>query len=132
MKGLDRVLMVMPLLAVPLPVVAVGPQVVRVLPGYACMMLNLTERQYMDPATHVPVRSEPQVNAPQVGLASGTIAVPTPVREQNGFMEALFPTGQTVWIESKMLRPYHSLSDPTAKCIPALMSNGRIGFTYSH
>jgi hypothetical protein len=31
-----------------------------------------------------------------------------------------------------MLRPYHSLGDPTAKCVPAMLSNGKPGFDYTH
>jgi hypothetical protein len=83
--------------------------------------LNLTEQQFLNPSAHVPVRSEPAASAPEVGWAATNVAVRDPPQIVNGFVEALFPNGATVWIESRMLRPYHSLGDPTAKCVPFVM-----------
>lgn len=111
---------------------AQGLHVVGPLPGYACMMLNLTEQQYMDGSVRVPVRAAPAPTAQDIGFAATTVAVRAPENIVNGFAEALFPTGQTVWIAANMLRPYHNLSDPTMKCAPAKLSNGRPGFSYTH
>ena len=108
------------------------PHPVRPLPGYKCMMLNLTEQQFLNPSVHVPVRSEPAASAPEVGWAATNVAVRDPPHIVNGFAEALVPNGATVWIESRMLRPYHSLGDPTAKCVPSVMSDGTPGFAYPH
>jgi hypothetical protein len=105
---------------------------VRPLPGYKCMMLNLTEQQFLDSSVRVPVRSEPAASAPKVGWAATNVAVREPLHIVNGFTQALFPNGATVWIESRMLRPYHSLGDPTAKCVPSVMSDGTPGFAYPH
>ena len=99
------------------------------LPGYKCMVLNLSEEQAKDFNVHVPVRAQPAANAPEVGWAAATVAVRDPLHVVNGFTEALFPTGATVWIASNMLRPY---SDSHAKCVPSLMSNGKPGFAYPH
>ena len=99
------------------------------LPGYKCMVLNLSEQQAKDFNVHVPVRGQPAANAPEVGWAAATVAVRDPPHVVNGFTEALFPTGATVWIASNKLRPY---SDPHAKCVPSLMSNGKPGFAYPH
>jgi hypothetical protein len=99
------------------------------LPGYTCMVLNLSEQQALDFNAHVPVRAEPSVNAPEVGWAAATVAVRDPLHVVSGFTETLFPTGATVWIASNMLRPYR---DPSAKCVPSLMSNGKPGFAYPH
>ena len=110
---------------------AEGLHVVRALPGYTCMMLNVTQQQSMDFSFHVPVRATPSSVAPVVGNALGVVAVRDPLQQVNGFVEALFPTGQTVWIAAIMLRPYHSLGDPTAKCVPAMLSNGKPGFDYT-
>jgi hypothetical protein len=104
----------------------------RPLAGYKCMMLNLTEQQYLDPTVRVWVRAQPSPDAPKVGWAATNVAVRDPLHMVDGFTEALFPDGRTVWIESRMLRPYHSLGDPTAQCVPYLMSNGRLGFTRPH
>ncbi len=111
---------------------AQGITAVRPLSGYMCMMLNLTEQQSMDPSVSIPVRSRPSDTAPVVGSAPATIAVREPPKPINGYLEALFPTGQRVWIAANSVRPYHSLGDPTAKCIPAVMSNGKPGFLHPH
>ena len=111
---------------------AAGPQITGPLPGYKCMMLNLTGAQIMDPATHIPFRSRPSDTADIAGYASAQVAIKDPVREVNGYVQARFPTGGTVWIKSSSLAPYHSLGDPTARCVPVMMSNGRSGFDYPH
>jgi hypothetical protein len=99
------------------------------LPGYQCMVLNLSEKEAMDFNFHVPVRAEPVAGAPAVGWAGAIVAVRDPRHVVNGFAEALFPTGATVWIASNMLRPYQS---PGVKCVPSLMSNGKPGFAFPH
>ena len=98
------------------------------LPGYQCMMLNITEQQSMDPTFHVPVRAQPSASAQVVGTAGSVVIVRAPAKPVNGFLEMLFPDGRPVWIASDAVRPYHSLGDPNAKCVPEILSNGRIGF----
>jgi hypothetical protein len=109
---------------------AAGPKIVGPLPGYKCMMLNLTGEQFMDPGTHIPFRSQPSDTAEIAGYASAQVAVKEPVHQVNGYVQARFPTGGNVWIKSSSLAPYHSLGDPTARCVPVMMSNGRSGFDY--
>ncbi len=111
---------------------AAGIHVVRRIDGYACMMLNQTPDEAINPADAIHVFAEPRQGAPAVGTAMPVVAVKSPVQQVNGFLSALFPNGKTVWIAAKSLRPYHSLGDPTAKCAPALMSNGLQGFDYFH
>ncbi len=106
--------------------------VVRTLPGYACMMLNLTPQQAIDPKVEIPLRAAPSPNAQVVGYAMPVVAVRIPLKPVNGFYSALFPNGSAVWISASMVRPYHSLGDPGAKCVPAVMSNGLQGFDYLH
>ena len=108
------------------------PQVVRPLPGYSCKMLNITVTQAMDPTFHVPYYSQPSASSPVAGYAGAQVAVKTPIHNVDGFNEAIFPNGGHVWIEANILKDYHSLGDPTAKCVPVLMSNGRQGFDYPH
>ena len=109
---------------------AEGLHIVRPLPGYTCMTLNITDQQSMDFSFHVPVREAPSDTAPVVGWAGANVAVRTPAHVENGFLETLFPTGRTVWIAENMLRPYRSLSNPQATCTPALLSNGKPGFDF--
>jgi hypothetical protein len=108
------------------------PHVARELPGYMCKMLNITVDQAMDPTFHVPYYSQPTNSSPIAGYASAQVAVKTPIHNVNGFDEAIFPNGGIVWIQASILKDYHSLGDPTAKCVPVLMSNGRQGFDYPH
>lgn len=100
--------------------------------GWACMMLNLTEQQSLDPTVHVPVFSQPSASARSVGWAPMTVAVREPSHPVNGFAEMLRPNGHRVWIREADLRPWKSLADPTAKCVPSEMSNGTYGFAYPH
>jgi hypothetical protein len=81
---------------------------------------------------HVPFHSAPDASSQTVGFAGSQVAVRYPTHEVNGFLEALFPTGSTAWIAADLVRPYHSNLDPTAKCIPVIMANGKQGFSYPH
>ena len=98
--------------------------------GWACRMLNLTEAQSMDFNIHVPVRAEPTETSPPVGFASATIAVRTPLKSVNGFVEAMFPTGRPVWIAADMIKPWHAAANPSATCVPVMKANGKPGFAY--
>jgi hypothetical protein len=111
---------------------ASGFTIVGPLPGYSCVVLNLTSRQIMDPNVHIPFRSAPSDSAPVVGFASAQVAIKMPRHEINGYLQARFLTGAKVWIKADLVRPYHSLGDPSAKCVPVIMSNGRSGFDYPH
>lgn len=100
--------------------------------GWTCMSLNLTEQQALDPAVHVLVRQQPSESAPVAGWAPITVAIRDPNRPTNGFAEILRPNGQHVWIPEASLRAWSSKADPTAKCVPSIMSNGTYGFAYPH
>ena len=106
---------------------AQGLQAVRPLPGYACMVLNLTQQQMLDDSLHVPVYAEPNPSSGKVGDASAVVIATSPLNVVRGFGEVLFPDGRQGWVEAKMLRPYSNASNPNARCTPSLMSNGRPG-----
>lgn len=111
---------------------AQSSRVSRAIPGYDCMTLNITDAEAGDFHFHVPFYSQPSATAPVTGYASSQVAVRQPRHLVAGYTEALFPTGSPVWIKSDRLRLYHSNLDPTARCVPAMLSGGRIGFSYSH
>ena len=117
-------------IALPFTLHAQGLRVVQPIDGYRCMSLNLSERQLLDNSKPVPVRTEPSLEAPQVGVAGATVAVLQAARPVNGFVQSLFPTGQHVWILSSDLRPWQSLTNPKARCVPSWLSNGKPGFDY--
>ena len=89
--------------------------------------LNLTDAQMRDNSLVVPVYAGPSTTSGRVGNASAIVIARSPLHVVNGFAEMLFPNGAAVWIDAKMLRPYHSESNPNAHCTPSLMSNGKPG-----
>ena len=103
--------------------------VAHTLPGWQCMSLASVYGPQGTYAPPVPVFFGPQPDAPQVGTGAGVIIVPMPLHPVNGRTEMIWPNGQRVWIAANLLAPWHSLSDPNASCHPALLSNGRYGFT---
>lgn len=111
---------------------AQGLHAVKPLSGYQCEMLNLTEQQMMSRRTRVPVREAPRDSARVVGIAPATVAINDQVPAQNGYLQAINAAGRSVWIAADIVKPYHSEGDPTAKCVPSVMSNGMIGFDYPH
>ncbi len=111
---------------------AQGTSGAKPLNGYTCMSLNITDAQAHDFHYHVPFYAKPSSTSDVVGYASSQVAVRVPAHTVDGFTEALFPTGAAVWIQSTLLRPYHSTLDPTARCVPTILANGRVGFSYPH
>lgn len=73
--------------------------------------------------------SEPHADAPKIGMGTGILLIPTPLHTINGFTKVVRLDGHVAWIQANLLVPYHSLSDPSAICQPALLSNGIYGFT---
>lgn len=102
-------------------------QTTRHIDGYRCMMLNITERQSMDPQFKVVLRAAPSPTAPEAGWAAAIVVIKEPVVPQNGFLQMLKPNGQPAWIPAAMVMAYRPLSDPNAKCFPSVLANGRIG-----
>lgn len=100
---------------------------VKRIPGYKCMMLNITEQQSMDPGFRVNVKSAPSPSSPDAGWAAAVVIVRDPAVPQNGFLQMLKPNGQTAWIPANMVKTYRPVADPNARCVPEVLPNGRIG-----
>lgn len=97
---------------------------VRPLDGYACMRLNVTDAQMIDPHWVGPViREHPSPTAPVGTTAPSVVFVRHPLHLVNGFAEVLQLTGKPGWIEVGKIKPF----DPEARCVPSIMSNGRPG-----
>jgi hypothetical protein len=99
----------------------------RQLPGYHCMMLNLTERAAADPNISVQILGAPSAQATPIGTASAVVIVQNagPV---NGYLHMLMPNGNQGWIAQHAVKPYRAEANPSARCVPEILSNGRIGF----
>lgn len=105
------------------PAMAQHIYAVRPVPGFACAKLNLTEQQALDMHFAVPIRTVPEPSATVGTTASAVLFVRQPIHVVNGYIEVLQLTGQPGWIERKWVKPY----DPLARCVPSVMSNGRVG-----
>jgi hypothetical protein len=100
----------------------------KVIPGYRCMSLNLTDAQMADPSVVVEIKSAPNASAPNIGTASAIVVTSSPLKVENGFARVLHLNGKTGWIPVDDLRPWRAADGGKATCVPAIMSNGRIGF----
>ena len=101
---------------------------VRSLPGWQCMALASAYGPNGISAPPAPVFASADSSA-KVGSGAGVIIVPSPISPRNGRTEMIWPNGKKVWIEVAQLTQWRSLSNPQASCRPALMSNGRYGFS---
>jgi len=97
------------------------------LPGYECMMLNITGPQSMDPNFHVYLKASPSPASATVGWTPAVVIVKEPAVPVNGFLKIIRPNGKKAWIEARMVKPYHAEADPSAKCAPVVLPNGLIG-----
>ena len=101
---------------------------VRPLQGYVCMNLNLSDAQMRDPsAARVPIMTAPRSDSSVGTLATPIVFAKAPEHVVDGYAEVLQLNGKPGWIKADMILPYHSVSDPYARCTPSLLSNGRIG-----
>ncbi|MCP1274433.1 hypothetical protein NKW43_12180 [Gluconobacter albidus] len=109
---------------------ASGLHAVRPVQGYTCMALNQTREQAMDfdhPATF---RQGPSDTAADAGLAGAQVAIKTGADPVNGYLPTLRTDFKPAWVKASLVKPYAVASDPKARCVPAVMSNGSQGFMY--
>lgn len=104
-------------------------QVGRPLPGYICMELALTPEQFKDPNVAIPIRPTPSLSVPAVSYASTTVIVQGLQQPTGGFLRVLRLNGQEGWIEARYLRTWRNPDAPSARCTPAIMSDGKPGFS---
>jgi hypothetical protein len=62
-----------------------------------------------------------------VGYPGEIVLVRNPVQQQAGYVAVVRMNGQPGWIAGDKLQPWHAMNGRPGKCIPSLMSNGRIG-----
>lgn len=97
---------------------------VRPLDGYACARLNATDAQMLNPnGTGITILSAPKADAAPGLLAPAVLFVRQPPVVVNGFQEVMQINGKPGWISTRYVKPM----DPTARCTPSVMSNGRLG-----
>jgi hypothetical protein len=104
-------------------------RVVRTLPGYQCMSLSQLWNGVGPMPPPVPVYGGPKNSAPKVGIAASTVIVRSPMQVDNGRTPILQPNGHVAWIGVNDIAPWHVVSNPNARCYPALLSNGLYGTT---
>ncbi len=110
-----------------IPVSSKAATVVRAEPGLACMLLDNQDLQATVQSQLPPIRSAPSANAPMIGYPSEIVLVRSPLQEQAGYVALVRMNGQPGWIAADKLQPWHAMNGRPGKCIPSLMSNGRVG-----
>jgi len=109
---------------------AQGLRAVAPLKGYSCMALNLTEEEMMRESSSPIIRLAPSPSAAPIGRAAAQVITVDPVRSQNGYVAVLTLDGKPGWVEANKIKPYRSVSNPSARCVPSMMSNGQPGFAF--
>lgn len=106
---------------------AAGVTVLHSEPGLTCMLLDDQDLQATVQSQLPPIRSAPSPNAPMVGYPSEIVLVRDPLEEQAGYVAVVRINGQPGWIAADKLQPWHAMNGRPGKCIPSLLSNGRLG-----
>lgn len=106
---------------------AQGVHAVRPIPGLVCMSLSPEDEAATQQSQLPPILAAPSATAPRIGFPTGIVFVKWPIHQVNDFVEMTRLDGQTGWIDAHHLRPWHSMNKSNAKCVPSLMSNGRLG-----
>jgi hypothetical protein len=101
--------------------------VVRPVTGLKCMLLDNQALQATVQSQMPPLRSAPSANASIVGYTGEIVFVRWPLQEKAGYVVAVKFNSQSGWIEADRLQPWHAMNGRPGKCIPSLMSNGRLG-----
>jgi hypothetical protein len=105
---------------------------VRPIDGYICMNLKWTgsEQDMWDESKLPSVFEQPDATSKKIGYVGATAIVASPLHVANGFAEILHLNGKKGWVEAGLLEPYKVRGKPMAKCIPSILSNGRIGMAH--
>jgi len=106
---------------------AQGLQAVRPLSGYKCMALNLSEQQMMTET--VPMLARPSTSAPKVGIVAATV-IAADSKPVDGFQKVLRLDGKVGWVSTRYLKPWVNPGGNAQRCVPSLMSNGRLGYAF--
>jgi hypothetical protein len=101
--------------------------VVRAEPGLSCMLLDNQDLAATVQSQLPPIRSAPSPSAPMIGYPSEIVLVRDPLQEQAGYVAVVRMNGQAGWIEADKLQTWHSMNGRPGKCVPSLLSNGRVG-----
>jgi hypothetical protein len=97
---------------------------VRPIAGYVCMRLSVTEAEVLNPrGTGIFILTAPRPDAAHGTTAPGVVFVRQPQELVDGYLKVLQLTGQPGWIAADKVRPF----DEMRRCVPSMMSNGRIG-----
>jgi hypothetical protein len=109
------------------PAIASALTAVQPAPGLACMSLDSQALETMQQSDLPPVLSAPSSSAPRLGYPSAIVFVKWPLIQENGYTEMERLNGQIGWIATAQLKTWHPLNGGNAKCVPSIMSNGKLG-----
>jgi hypothetical protein len=104
-----------------------GLTAVKPAPGLACMSLDSQAMQATQQSDLPAVLAAPSPTATHLGYPTEIVFVTWPLVERNGYVQMERINGQVGWIAANRLQPWHPLNGGNAKCVPSIMSNGRLG-----
>jgi hypothetical protein len=105
---------------------------VRPIEGYVCMNLKWTgtEEDMWDETKMPSVYAGPSASSKRIGSVGATAIVASPLHVEHGFAEILHLNGKKAWIQADLLLPYSVPGKANARCVPSIMSDGRIGMSH--
>jgi len=84
----------------------------------------------MDFAHPPSFKASPDPAAPNVAPLPAQVAIRKDARPTNGFVPAINFAGRKMWVSTAFLTPYHSDSNPNARCTAVKFTDNTYGFTY--
>jgi hypothetical protein len=102
---------------------------VRAAPGLVCMSLDSQALGATNQSELPPVLAAPSPSASRIGYPTSIVFVKWPLQKQGGYVAMVRLNGQSGWIAANRLQPWRPPNGGTAKCVPSIMSNGRLGTT---
>ena len=104
------------------------------LSGFSCVALNvkglgLTPEEMWTGRGFPSVLERPDPQAKPIGGVAQIIYVTWPLKEENGFVQVLFPDGQRGWLERKAIRPLRKADGSIGGCSLFRRADGRIMFS---
>ena len=110
---------------------AEGLHVVRRLPGYQCIGVEIVGDQPMASFNILPpVHEAPSADSPSIAGAQAAMLAVSPLRVVNGFVEVVLPNHRHGWVAQRLVESWHSVSLPRSRCYAAVMSDGSWAFDY--
>ncbi|WP_291366532.1 hypothetical protein [Acetobacter sp. UBA5411] len=108
---------------------AAGLKAVKPLNGYRCMVIDAPDEVMMDFQHPIEMHEAPGEQSPTVSGISTVFAVAEPPETSGGFIKTMNFAFKPGWVSTKWVKPYEAVH-PGVKCVPSVMSDGKLGFDF--